>query len=130
MSFPGRRGQRPIISAGTAEEAIALCGTSWVAGAAPKPHARSSDGDTTIEFFSEVVTSSVFVCFARQRGMKNWVCDGLVIFEAPSRLLRWPCLSGMVDLTREAVDDTAQVCVACFRFRNMPRRVGQPPQIE
>ena len=62
--------------------------------------------------------------------MKNWVCDGLVVFlEAPRmvsypvlgavgpraattsglarRLLRWPCLSGMVDLTCEAVDDTA-----------------------
>ena len=45
-------------------------------------------------------------------------------------LLQWPCLSGMVDLTCEAVDDTAQVCVACFGFRNMPRRVGQTPQIE
>ena len=36
----------------------------------------------------------------------------------------------MVNLTSEAVDNTAQVCVACFGFRNMPRRVGQPPQIE
>ena len=53
-SSPRRRDQRPIISAGTAEEAIAL-GTSWVAGAAPKPHADSSDGDTAIEFLSEVV---------------------------------------------------------------------------
>ena len=38
-SSPGRRGQRPIVSAGTAVEAIAL-GTPWVAGAAPKPHAK------------------------------------------------------------------------------------------
>ena len=36
----------------------------------------------------------------------------------------------MVDLTREAVDDTAQVCVARFGFRDMPRRVEQTPQIE
>ena len=70
----GRRGQRPIVSAGTAEEAIVL-GTS-----APKPHAGSSDGDTAIELLCEVVTWSVLVWFARQRGMKNWVCDGLVIF--------------------------------------------------
>ena len=78
-SSPGRRGQRPVVSAGTAEEAIAL-GMSWVAGAAPKPHAGSSDGDTAIELLSEVVTWSVLVWFARQRGMKNWVCDGLVNF--------------------------------------------------
>ena len=37
---------------------------------------------------------------------------------------------GMVDLTCEAVDDTTQVCVACFGFRSMPRRVGRTPQIE
>ena len=76
-SSPGCRGQRPIISAGTAEEAIAL-GTSWVAGVALKPHAGSSDGDTAIEHLSEIVTWSVLVWFARQRGMENWVCDGLV----------------------------------------------------
>ena len=46
------------------------------------------------------------------------------------RLLRWPCFSGMVNLTCEAVDGTAQVCVACLGFRNMPRRVGQTPQSE
>ena len=55
MSSPGRRGQRPIISAGTAEEAIALA-TSWVAGAAPKPtQAQSSDGDTAIEMVYSVL---------------------------------------------------------------------------
>ena len=53
---------------------------SWVAGAAPKPHAGSSDRDTAIDFLRDVVTWSVFVWFARQRGMKNWVCDGLVNF--------------------------------------------------
>ena len=76
---PGRRGQRPIFSAGTAEEAIAL-GPSWVAGAGPQPHAGSSDEDTAIERPSEVVTWSVLVWFARRRGMKNWVWDGLVTF--------------------------------------------------
>ena len=30
----------------------------------------------------------------------------------------------------EAVDDTAQVCVARFGFRNMQRRVGQTPRFE
>ena len=59
-SSPGRRGQRPIVSAGTAEEAIAL-GTSWVAAATPKPHAGNNDGDTAIELLSEVVTWSVLV---------------------------------------------------------------------
>ena len=47
------------------------------AGAAPKPHAVSSDAGTAIEFLSEVVTWSVLVWFGRQRGMKSWVCDGL-----------------------------------------------------
>ena len=36
----------------------------------------------------------------------------------------------MVDLTCEAVDDTAQAYVACLGFRNIPRPVGQTPQIE
>ena len=36
----------------------------------------------------------------------------------------------MVDLICEAVDDTTQVCVACFGLRNMPRRVGQTPLFE
>ena len=69
---PGRRGQRPIVSAGTAEEAVAL-GMSRMAGAAPKPHAGSTDGDTAIELLSEVVTWSVLVWLARKRWMKNWV---------------------------------------------------------
>ena len=60
---------------------------SWdvlgVAGTAPKPHTCSSDGDTAIALMSEVVTWSLLVLFTRQRGMKNWVCDGLVFFEAP-----------------------------------------------
>ena len=54
----------------------------WV-GAAPKPHAANSDADTAVELLQEVVTWSVLVWFGRQRGMKNWVCDGLDIFEAP-----------------------------------------------
>ena len=74
-SCPGRCGQRPDVSAGTAEETIAL-GRSWVAGAAPKLHAGSSVGDTAIELLSEVVTWSVLVWFARQRGVKTWTCDG------------------------------------------------------
>ena len=76
---PGHRRQRPIISAGTVEEAIAL-EMSRVAGAAPKPHAGSSDADTEIDLLSEVVTWSVLVWFARQRGMENRVYGGLVIF--------------------------------------------------
>ena len=47
------------------------------AGAAPKPHAASSDGGAAIELLSGVVTWSVLVWFGRQRGMKSWVCDGL-----------------------------------------------------
>ena len=41
------------------------------AGAARKPHAGISDGDTTIELLSEVVASLVLVWFGRQRPMKN-----------------------------------------------------------
>ena len=74
------------------------------AGAAQKPHAGGSDGDTAIELpskvvkhsseascgqqlrgysdtaielLSEVINCLVLVWFGRQRGMKNWVCDGL-----------------------------------------------------
>ena len=50
------------------------------AGAAPKPHAASSDPDTAIALLSEAVTWSVLVWFGRQRGMKSWVCDGLDFF--------------------------------------------------
>ena len=46
------------------------------AGAAPKPHAASSNADTAIELLNEVVTRSVLVWFEKQREMKNWVCDG------------------------------------------------------
>ena len=49
-----------------------------MSGAAPKPHAGSSDGDTAIDFLGDVVTWPVLLWFARQRGMKNWVCGGLV----------------------------------------------------
>ena len=79
MSSPGRRGQRPIVSARTGEEAIDL-GMSWVADAALQRHAGSSDGDTAIELLSEVVTWSMLVWFARQGGRKRWVRDGLVKF--------------------------------------------------
>ena len=47
------------------------------AGADPKPHAASSDPDTAIELLSEVVTWLGLELFGRQRGMINWVCDGL-----------------------------------------------------
>ena len=51
------------------------------AGAAPKPHAASSDPDRAIELLSEVVTGSVHdVWFGRQRVMTDWVCDGLNFF--------------------------------------------------
>ena len=53
---------------------------SWGAGAAPKSHAGSSDGDTGIDILSEVLTRSVLVRFGRYGGMKNRVRDGLVFF--------------------------------------------------
>ena len=43
-SSPGRRGQRPVASVGTAEEAIAL-GMSWVAGEAPRRQQRRGYND-------------------------------------------------------------------------------------
>ena len=48
----------------------------WAA-AAPKPHAGNSNGDTAIEFLSEVATSLVLVWFGRQRA------TALIFFEAP-----------------------------------------------
>ena len=62
---------------------LSLLGCLGWAGAAPKPHVTSSDGEKTIERMSEIVTWSVLVLFGRQRGMKTWVCDGLDFFEAP-----------------------------------------------
>ena len=56
---------------------LSLLGSLGWAGAAPKPHAASSDADTAIELLSEVVTWSVLVWFGRQRGMKSCVCNGL-----------------------------------------------------
>ena len=62
--------------------------------------------------------------------MKNWVCDGLVFFRGAAdgllcaggrRSSRCGCsggpLSGMVDLTCEAVDDTAQGLRGLLRFQ-------------
>ena len=58
-------------------------------GAGPKPHAGSSDGDTSIDFLSEVVAWSVLVWFTRQRGMENWVCDGVIFFRGAADGLLW-----------------------------------------
>ena len=45
------------------------------------PTQAAATGIRAIELLSEVVTWSALVWFARQeRGMTNWVCDGLVIF--------------------------------------------------
>ena len=55
---------------------LSILGCLGGAGAAPKPHAASSDADTAIERLSKVVTWSVLVWFGRQREIKNWVCDG------------------------------------------------------
>ena len=78
-SSPWRRGQRPIVSAGTVEEAIAL-GTSWVAGAAPKPNAGSSDGDTAIELLERSRDPVDARVVSEANRDENWVYDGLVIF--------------------------------------------------
>ena len=59
---------------------LSLLGSLGWTGAAPKPHAGNIDGDTAIELRSEVDTWSVLVWFERQRGIKNWVCDGLGVF--------------------------------------------------
>ena len=56
---------------------LSLLGCLGWAGAAPKPHAASSDADAAIELLSEVVTWLVLVWFGRQRGTESWVCDGL-----------------------------------------------------
>ena len=142
---PGPRGQRRIVSADTAEEAIAL-GPSWVAGAAPKPQAGSSDRDAAIELLSDRDLWSAIMWFARRREMKHQICDGLVIFEAPRMAysvlgtIRPRAAAAPVALSLgnggshlsscQAVDDTSQVCLACFYIRNTPHRVGRTPKIE
>ena len=50
------------------------------AGAAPKPPAGSSDGDTGIEVLSQVVTWLVLMWFREANRDKNRVCDALVFF--------------------------------------------------
>ena len=72
-------GKRPPRSAGATgrlflpapARRLSLSGSLGWAGAAPKPHAGSSDGDTAIELRSEVVTWLVLVWFGRQRGRKT-----------------------------------------------------------
>ena len=104
---------------------------SWVTGAAPKLHAGSNKGNTAIELQNEVVTWSVLVWFARLRGMKNWVCGGLVVF-----LRRRGCVLE-ADGPRAAVAPVAlslknggSHCVAYFGFSNTPRRIARTPLIE
>ena len=62
---------------------LLLLGSLRWAGAARQPYAASSDANTAIELLREDVTSSVPVWFGWQIGLKNWICDGLVVFEAP-----------------------------------------------
>ena len=59
----------------SSEKRLSLLGSLGWAGAAPKPHAPSSDANPAIERLSEVVPWSVLVWFRRQRAMKIWVCD-------------------------------------------------------
>ena len=59
---------------------LSLLGCLGWAGGAPETHAASGDVDTAIVLLSEVVAWSVLVWLGRQRGMKNWVCDGLDFF--------------------------------------------------
>ena len=81
-------GKRPPRSAGATgrlflpapARRLSLSGSLGWAGAAPKPHAGSSDGDTAIELLRELVTLVVLESSGRQRGMKNWVCDGVDCF--------------------------------------------------
>ena len=59
---------------------LSLLGSLVWAGAAPKPHAGSSDGDTGIEVLSQVVTWLVLMWFREANRDKNRVCDALVFF--------------------------------------------------
>ena len=74
---------RPVLPA--PDGRLSLLGSLGWAGAAPKPHAASSDRDTAIERLSEVVTWLVLVCFGRQRGMKNCFATALILFRRRGR---------------------------------------------
>ena len=81
----GSRPPRSVAASGrltvpASDSRLSLLRSFGWAGAALKPHAASSDADTAIERLIEVVTWSVLVWFVRQRGMENWVCDGLDLF--------------------------------------------------
>ena len=116
---------------------------SWAAGAAPKPHARS-DGGIATDLLIEVVTQSVLVWFARQRGMKKWVCDGLETFLA-SRVVysvlgavgprvvaapvALPVENGGVLPLKQSTTRLKFAWFASVSGTNIPRRAGQNPQI-
>ena len=80
-SSPERRDYRQIVFAGTVRKLSLLGSLGW-AGAAPKPHAGSSD-DTVIELLSEIMTWLELVWLGRQRGMENFFfATASIVFEA------------------------------------------------
>ena len=87
-----------LVSLASARRLSLLRFLGW-ADAAPKAHAGSSDGDTAIELLSEVVTWMVLIWFGRQRGMKNWVCEGPVFFQSAA-----DSLGGAKDRRRSRCD--------------------------
>ena len=106
---------RLVLSA--SDRRLSLLGCLARAGHAPKPHVASRDADTAIERLSEVITWT-------QRGMKNWVCDGLEFFVGAVGVLLyargrrasgcvrapwWPFLSKLMDVASEAVDYKAYI---------------------
>ena len=72
---------------------LSLLGSLGCAGVGPKPYAGRSDGDTSTERLSEVVTWFVLVGFGRQRWTKSRVCNCLDVFLGATGDLR--CAKGL-----------------------------------
>ena len=109
---------------------------------APRRQQQRGYSDRTSERSRDLVGARHVL--ARQRGMKNWVCDGLVIFLGAAngllrargrRISRCGCPGGLV--SREWWISHVKQSTARLKFAwlasdsgNMPRRVGQTPRIK
>ena len=114
---------------------LSLLGSLGRAGAAPKPHAASSDGDTDIKLLSE---SSPGWRSCGLEGKERWnigFATALIFFEAPWAVysvvgavgpraaaapVALPLEIGGSRLS-ETVDDKAQVCMVCLGFMEHAR---------
>ena len=115
-SPPGRREQRPFYLPGPPKSLSLLGCRGWLA------QPRSPTQTAAIELLSEVVTWSVLVWFARQRGMKSCVGDGLVFF------FRWRGWSRCYYSVLETVGPLAAAASVALPVRNGEYHLWSSPR--